>query len=908
MTIVPLPCNYLYATPQIAGYDYANASASGYGSNFQQAWRYEDGTGVTVALLDTGFTSVNLAHWSPFSRDFSGSGTVADAGFHGSTTSGLIGAADFTGVPGLAQGATVLGVKVALGSAPGSGDIGQYAQALAYAANHAAIVSNSWGYDGLGRGSSASPYYAPWYNALQTAIAGGRGGLGAVVIFAAGNGGANGDDLAAQPIPSDFRAIAVGATDQDGQRAAFSTPGAAVLVSALGSADTLVMPDRGIQPGYGTSYAAPTVAAVTALMLQANPGLGWRDVQEILGDSAYVRPDLLASFTRNGAADWNGVGRHFADGLGFGTVDANVAVSLAKAWADRPAAATTANVATETIDQPGQVLVGAGQVATSAMHAAAPLRVQHVSVSLADSGLLDAYTTLILTSPDGTQSLLADRPGWTGTDQTGGQDLTGSVITSNAFWGEQGQGTWTLSAENESGATAIIKDWRLTLEGDAGAGSAPLVYTPEFAAIAASAASVPVVGGNGATALDLAVLPGTTRLDLGGGMGTLDGTAVQVRTGLRTVDAYGSTGALDVTMGAVGGTIHAGDGALTAHESAGSGIIIAGAGGSTIYGSTGALDVTGGAGTDTLVLTSGQAGGGVIARGFQLGQDTVRLVGYSLDGTQAALAAAAWDGSGTDVTLADGTRIDLQGIAKAAVAQVFGMPPQAGTVPAPAIPSPPTPAPPVVPPQTQAGLPPAPTPDVLPANLGTFTISDQTLGTTSHLSRSTYAGPVPYLRHQILWNSDNSVNITASQPDAFIKSGAGNDALRATLGGNVLDGGSGSNFLVGGLQDYFGQNDTFFLDGRDAGRVTWSTVVNFHAGDSVTLWGFVPGKSALSWGSGSEGAAGYQGATLHTETAGAGTGVNASVTFAGMTQADAANLAMSSGTVGGESYLSLVHT
>jgi subtilisin family serine protease len=37
-----------------------------------------------------------------------------------------------------------------------------------------------------------------------------------------------------------------------------------------------------IMYGAGTSYAAPTVAGVIALMLQANPNLGYRDVQQTL--------------------------------------------------------------------------------------------------------------------------------------------------------------------------------------------------------------------------------------------------------------------------------------------------------------------------------------------------------------------------------------------------------------------------------------------------------------------------------------------------------------------------------------------------------------------------------------------------------------------------------------------------
>ena len=36
----------------------------------------------------------------------------------------------------------------------------------------------------------------------------------------------------------------------------------------------------------GTSAAAPQLAGVAAVMLQANPKLGWRDVQDILSISA----------------------------------------------------------------------------------------------------------------------------------------------------------------------------------------------------------------------------------------------------------------------------------------------------------------------------------------------------------------------------------------------------------------------------------------------------------------------------------------------------------------------------------------------------------------------------------------------------------------------------------------------
>ena len=47
----------------------------------------------------------------------------------------------------------------------------------------------------------------------------------------------------------------------------------------------------------GTSFAAPAVAGVVALMLEANPELGYRDIQQILAMSATtdgVNEDSLA--------------------------------------------------------------------------------------------------------------------------------------------------------------------------------------------------------------------------------------------------------------------------------------------------------------------------------------------------------------------------------------------------------------------------------------------------------------------------------------------------------------------------------------------------------------------------------------------------------------------------------------
>ncbi len=164
-----------------------------------------------------------------------------------------------------------------------------------------------------------------------------------------------------------------------------------------------------------------------------------------------------------------------------------------------------------------------------------------------------------------------------------------------------------------------------------------------------------------------------------------------------------------------------------------------------------------------------------------------------------------------------------------------------------------------------------------------------------------YAGPVSYLQHEYIWSGHDGRSVASGAANVFIHGGDGDDAISAMSGSNVLDGGAGSNFLTGGHGDD-GGSDTFFADVR-GGQTVWDTVVNFHRGDAVTIWGYQPGVSTLSW-SENEGAEGAKGATLHAEIKGAGTGVNASVTFAGMSVADAqSKFGVSTGNAGGNNYL-----
>lgn len=177
---------------------------------------------------------------------------------------------------------------------------------------------------------------------------------------------------------------------------------------------------------------------------------------------------------------------------------------------------------------------------------------------------------------------------------------------------------------------------------------------------------------------------------------------------------------------------------------------------------------------------------------------------------------------------------------------------------------------------------------------------DSMLDLSSLDATSAYSGPVSGLQRQYILAGNDPAGIAALSNNVFLKGSTGNDALLVTGGSNVLDGGGGSNFLSG-ASGADGGKDTFFVDGRTG--TTWGSILNFHPDDAMTLFGFQAGQSTFSW-TASDGAAGFKGATIHAELGGAGTGTNASVTFAGVSFADAqSKFTLSTGTTGGAGYL-----
>ena len=173
-------------------------------------------------------------------------------------------------------------------------------------------------------------------------------------------------------------------------------------------------------------------------------------------------------------------------------------------------------------------------------------------------------------------------------------------------------------------------------------------------------------------------------------------------------------------------------------------------------------------------------------------------------------------------------------------------------------------------------------------------------GGVTHLDAIGPGGP-DYLQWQYINTGPDGTAYVSEVPNVFIHSGSGSDAIRVTSGQNVLDGGNGSNFLTGGSG-----TDTFFTDARNPG-VVWNTIINFHQGDMATLWGFDKNVSSYRWEAGIAGADGYQGATLRANIVGGngrtGDGIDASMTFAGMSVDQAKGLQIATGSIGGSNYM-----
>jgi len=238
----------------------------------------EDSSGNS--RLQPGDTPANGGDGSPI---FSGDG-------HGTACAGIIAAShNNINVRGVAPDVELISVNIFQGSET----VSDIANAFNYArTNGADVISNSWGY------TSCTLSLSAINSAINNARNNGRGGLGCVVVFAAGNGYKSCVDYHADL----SYVMAVGAITSLGAHSNYSNTGPTLdIVAPSSSAPGQSGPgvrtiDRVGSAGYssgnstngfgGTSAACPVVAGSAALLLSLDPDLTENEVRTILEDNA----------------------------------------------------------------------------------------------------------------------------------------------------------------------------------------------------------------------------------------------------------------------------------------------------------------------------------------------------------------------------------------------------------------------------------------------------------------------------------------------------------------------------------------------------------------------------------------------------------------------------------------------
>ena len=581
---------------------------------------------------------------------------------HATQVAGVMAAArNGEGVVGVAYDAKLTGISVGAAGSSSERDWSVLSQW-----KHYDVVNNSWNMSGNFAANYLLQAYSTIDNSLADAAANGRNGLGTVVVFSAGNQRDAGQD-ANQMLSNGRFAIQVGSITNPGDlglltpaQKPFSNKGASILVSAPGSHVTTTtrvqMNDEGSVFGsdaeavHDTSFSAPIVSGIVALMLEANPKLGYRDVQEILALSAKqiaTDPAYPTDWSDNKAVNWNGGGMHVSHDYGFGEVDARAAVRLAEIW--QPTSTTTNELVLDSDVVSPNAAIPDGGTFTQTITMAAELTVEHVEL------LLDIehqkYGDLIvkLVSPGGTESVLMNRMG------NGNEPGTGElryVFGSTHNWGEASGGNWQVKVTDAArGNVGTLKFLDLKLYGKNTDGDDSYVYTDEFATFGIGTRATPNDTNGGIDTINAAAVTGNTSIDLAEGAATIAGRSLAIANAASFENAFGGDGADTLTGNAANNRLSGGRG---------NDVISAGAGRDILEGGQGNDTLSGGADTD-LYFIGKEAGSVDTITDFNVaGAEKIVLTGFGSLGFTGLVIVQ--EGGNTKIGLGNGQSVVLNGV------------------------------------------------------------------------------------------------------------------------------------------------------------------------------------------------------------------------------------------------------
>jgi len=488
-----------------------------------------NGDGVVIAISDTGadvthpdlkdtqVTSLHRNYSSNTSSTWAAGGNPypIEGEAHGTAVSGLAAASAGNGVgsKGVAPGAT-FGAFLFVGDFQNNA-ASYEAKTIDQISGPFDIFNYSYGYSGC----EFTPVSSTIISAYLDGVTNLRAGKGAVYVKAAGNDyiGYNSDCYSGdtskylgntntnedQNTPY---VILAAATNAKGKISSYSTPGSGLWVSSAGgefgtSSPAMLTTDiqtcskgmsvstsgvtsfnTGKTPNgscnytsimNGTSSSSPVLAGVVALMLDANSSLTWRDVKHILAETAdkinYSTSALnhpggtslnLSGYTYDYNYVLNAAGKKFSNTYGFGRVNALAAVQMAQTYVS--ALGTyheTAYQSSGTLNS--SIPDNSSTGVTNVINVASSYTIESVQIKLTTDHTYLGDLGVELISPSGTHSrlLLIN-------SNIKQSALTDFTLLSNAFYGENSSGNWTIKLVDASaGDSGKLVSWKIRVSG-----------------------------------------------------------------------------------------------------------------------------------------------------------------------------------------------------------------------------------------------------------------------------------------------------------------------------------------------------------------------------------------------------------------------------------------------------------
>jgi hypothetical protein len=421
------------------------------------------GQGVRIGIVDASLfqtTHADLAGNYSSEFDLYQYNPSGDGGKHSTAVAGIAAArgGNGIGVAGAAPNARLSALSVNYSSSSYDASV---AQAVRYRNDAIQIKNYSFGLNG-----STSP--SAFTSQPQTAQALAESdAAGTINVRCAHNTRENANKFGDKNLPSQ---IVVGAVGSNGTFSDYSNYGANLTVCApsstnggLGITTTDLTGGAGYNGGpdtdytstfSGTSAATPLVSGILALAKEAQPNLDTRLAKHLLAKtSRVIDPDdstILrmapthqdASLIDTGAVTpiggWhtNAAGIHFNNNYGFGLIDAAALCDAAQEYSG-----VTPLVTESTGTLQVGALIGENGSLSRTFTLADPCHLEEISFDFSMTGTYLSSIEMVLTSPSGTVSVLLD-------SYVPPAPIYGTrnwTVLTNAFWGEDAAGTWTVT-------------------------------------------------------------------------------------------------------------------------------------------------------------------------------------------------------------------------------------------------------------------------------------------------------------------------------------------------------------------------------------------------------------------------------------------------------------------------------